>query len=110
MFPIGMFPAGLFPPGMFPPGTGTTTKRGAGGARKKKEDLRPILHFIHPRAGEGKKATTVEKAFAEAAKKLQREAKEAIVSSRIKSGELLGVGEIGKLSDDDLALILLLMD
>ena len=105
MFPIGMFPAGLFAPGMFPPGAAVTGKKSAGTAFK-----RPIIRIIEKELEEAGTTTVFSKAFQKAAQVVSREEKIKVLVEKALSENLQGLGKIGKLSDDDIAIILLLID
>lgn len=81
-------------------------KGGGGGHRRKRDPLRPILRIINREP-----ETAFEKAFIQArSKQVDRQAKEAIIRGQVKIGKLKDFGELSKLSDEDLILILLLMD
>jgi len=106
MFPVGMFPVGMFPPGMFPPGgAGVDKKRGGFGIRR-----RPIIQYIHKELTDNERETAFAKAFGFAVDEVEKKIKVRAIQEKIDSGELQGVGKIGRLSNEDLILILLLID
>lgn len=108
MFPTSFFPVTYFPGNYFPPGGGVeeeARKKGAGTAFR-----RPIIHIIEKELEEAGTVTAFSKAFQKAAKTVSTEEKRKVLAERAQAENLQGLGKIGKLSDDDIALILLLLD
>jgi len=71
---------------------------------------RPIIRFIHKKMEEEQPATAFSKAFERAVLSSERQARSEGLKQKAKDTGLQGLGKIGKLSDDEVALILLLLD